>query len=381
VTLGGEARPRILNIIPRLQLRGAEVAAQHLQNTLADRFEGRLVLLYGRREVPQPALLEGDGSLPFVRGVADGPGQAFRAAIRLRRLVGELRPDIVTVHGGEPLRVAVMAGLHRVAPLVYRRVASVTPDLRTSLRLLTLRYAYKRPTRFVAASEPLRHELISVFRVPERLIRVIGNGRPTPVPLTHLEHGAIRAGLSVRAADVMVTWVGRFVREKDPVAAVAVARRLQTLAPSTRVVMIGSGPLRERVLEHAAGLSNLTITEARADAPRVIAASDLLFSTSTTEGAPGVFVEAALAGVPVVSYDVGGIRDVVLPKQSGLLVPAGDLDALAGEVARVAGDEKERARMSAEASKWSARFEVREVAREWEALYREILKSSRRPAA
>jgi glycosyltransferase involved in cell wall biosynthesis len=169
-----------------------------------------------------------------------------------------------------------------------------------------------------------------------------------------------------------VLWVGRFVPEKDPVAAVRLAGRLATLAPSARLVVVGGGPLAPEVHRAADGVANLALAGEREDAPALIAAADLLVSTSRTEGAPGVFVEALLAGVPVVAHDMGGVRDVV-SEATGALVPFGDEAALATAVARLVHDHGARGAAATAARAAAGPFRIEPVADAYDALYRELL--------
>jgi glycosyltransferase involved in cell wall biosynthesis len=369
-------RPRVADLIPRVQLRGAEIFAQHLEDALRDRFHTRLMPLYGKEADAQLLDVE-HGPVDYAPGVADGPAHILRASRSLRRRIRDFNPHLVVAHGGEPLRIAVFARIHHVAPLLYRRVASVPPDLRTYGRLPSLRYAYRRARVVVAASESLRRELVDEFGIPAGRVRVIRNGRPRVAPLSTDERRAIRAELGVEDGDSLIVWVGRFVREKDPLAAVGLARNLHGRDVSARLAMVGRGPLFERAASESGGLPNLTMTGVRDDAPRLIAAADALVSTSVTEGAPGVFVEAALAGVPVVTYDQGGVRDIVVEGESGLLVPAGNLDALTEAVTTLVREPNTRRRLAEGAMRHSVRFDIAQVAEEWAALYSEIVAATK----
>jgi glycosyltransferase involved in cell wall biosynthesis len=113
----------------------------------------------------------------------------------------------------------------------------------------------------------------------------------------------------------------------------------------------------------------------RADAPAVIAASDLLVSTSFTEGAPGVFVEALLAGVPVVAHDMGGVRDVV-SERTGALVPLGDEPGLATAVGRLVNRVDEQAAAATAAREAGDRFDIAPIGDEYDSLFREVLAGS-----
>jgi glycosyltransferase involved in cell wall biosynthesis len=136
--------------------------------------------------------------------------------------------------------------------------------------------------------------------------------------------------------------------------------------------MVGGGPLAHEVHAAAAGIGNVVLAGERRDAPDVIAAADLLVSTSRTEGVPGVFVEALLAGVPVVAHDMRGVRGV-LWEATGALVPLGDEDGFAAAVARLATDPSARAVAAAAARHAGQPFHIAPVARAYDALYRELL--------
>ena len=77
---------------------------------------------------------------------------------------------------------------------------------------------------------------------------------------------------------------------------------------------------------------------ASADIRRDLAWADVLLLSSRTEGLPGVVIEAAAAGVPVVSNDVGAVGEIVEDGASGTLVPAGDPDSAGAALVRIATD-------------------------------------------
>ena len=84
----------------------------------------------------------------------------------------------------------------------------------------------------------------------------------------------------------------------------------------------------------------------RADLPAVMARADIVILPSLTEGLPLAIMESLALAKPVVASDVGGIGDLVLHEQTGLLVPPGDPEALAGAIARMAGDPVVAGRMA-----------------------------------
>ena len=111
------------------------------------------------------------------------------------------------------------------------------------------------------------------------------------------------------------------------------------------------------------------------------AAADIAVLTSDNEGTPVALIEAAAAGRPAVATAVGGVPDVVIPG-TGVLVPAGDVTALADGVAQLAGDPELRAAMGARAREHvTARFSIDRMLSDIEALYDELLVRSNKRAA
>ncbi|MEX0832543.1 MAG: glycosyltransferase family 4 protein [Actinomycetota bacterium] len=364
-----ETHPRVADVIPRLQLRGAEVFAQQLESVLRNRYEMRLFPMY---EGGTPAPIDG-ARLSVAPGVGAGPFARPRAIRSLRRRAREFRPDLLVAHGGDPLRLAVLAGLRDPAPLVYVRVSAVSPQLRTGWRGSSLRAAYSRADALVAVSESLKNELIEAFGVPAEKVRVIRNGRLRREPIDPADRVNVRESLSVAGDEVMLAWVGRMVPEKNPEEAVRLARALNGEGLRARLVMVGDGPLEDRVRSLAQKLPQVRFTGQRPDVHRLIAAADVFVSTSRTEGAPGAIIESLLAGTPVVAPRVGGIPEVVASGENGVLFDPDDPSGLDGAVIGLIRDRARRAELAEGALRSSERFDIRTVAGEYDRLYRELL--------
>ena len=82
-----------------------------------------------------------------------------------------------------------------------------------------------------------------------------------------------------------------------------------------------------------------------------------------------VSVEAQSAGVPVVVTDAGGLRETLVPGETGLITAAGDSAALSAAVRELLADEERRERMGAAGREWvCAHFSFAQIARDFEAL-------------
>jgi glycosyltransferase involved in cell wall biosynthesis len=196
-------------------------------------------------------------------------------------------------------------------------------------------------------------------------IRVVLNGhRPGPLD------GPLR-----------LLFVGRYGERKgcsELIAALAQARRSGTDA-TLRFVGREEYAGEEGVLRHdvdahevrdAVEFAGMKDGEALA---ACYAEAQVLCLPSRREGVPLVLLEAMSFGLPVIATPVGGIPDFVSPEENGLLVPPGDVDALAGAISTLAADPALRARLGAagrERVLEQGRDEM--IAARWRELYDEV---------
>jgi glycosyltransferase involved in cell wall biosynthesis len=120
-----------------------------------------------------------------------------------------------------------------------------------------------------------------------------------------------------------------------------VCNRLGRQFPELMFAICGDGPDRESLEAYIDELGlggQCRLLGFHEDVAPVLAGADLLIQTSDSEGLPNAVMEAMAAGVPIVSTDVGGTRELIEDRAGGLLVPAGDEEALAARVAEVLTD-------------------------------------------
>ncbi|MEU4713342.1 glycosyltransferase family 4 protein [Micromonospora purpureochromogenes] len=145
----------------------------------------------------------------------------------------------------------------------------------------------------------------------------------------------LRRALAPRG-EILVGYVGRLAPEKR-VELLSAAARL----PGVRIVVVGDGPAR-RQLEKALPEARFLGVQHGEALARLYASLDIFVHTGPHETFGQTLQEAAASGLPVVAPASGGPVDLVEPGVTGLLVPPGDADALAGAVATLAGDARRR---------------------------------------
>jgi glycosyltransferase involved in cell wall biosynthesis len=275
-----------------------------------------------------------------------------RAVMRLRKELRAFRPSLVQAHGGESYKYALAATLGTDVPVVYRRITEVPEAARRGLTRAAHGWLMRRADRIVAVADYVRQETTDLFQVPGDLVVTIPGGAD-PERFRSRAGGRIRRELGIaRDAHVILSLIA-LKWEKNPSAHLEVAARV--LARDDRAVFLvaGDGPMRSEVEEEvrARGLAGrVLVLGNRSDVPDLLAASDAVLLASSLEGMPGCLIEAGMARLPSVAYDLAGISEVVVHGETGFLVPPGDVEGLAARLVELFEDEALRSRLGEAAS-------------------------------
>jgi glycosyltransferase involved in cell wall biosynthesis len=212
-------------------------------------------------------------------------------------------------------------------------------------------------------------------------VRCIPNGvdlaRFAPRPASP----TLRASLGLPGGAPVVASVGRFVAFKGYNHLLEAARLVCEAAPNTHWLLVGDGELRGDLESHCRRLGleqRVRFAGWREDVPEILALADLFVLPSLGEHFGRVLIEAMAMGKAVVATDAGGVPEVVLNRETGLLVPPAQPEALAAAVLALLRDPA-RARRLGEAGRLRAEAEFG-LARHVEAvevLYEELLGESR----
>jgi glycosyltransferase involved in cell wall biosynthesis len=169
------------------------------------------------------------------------------------------------------------------------------------------------------------------------------------VPKTEESRAAARAALGIGDASLVIGTVGRIDYQKAPEHLIAAIARLRHRDPMA--VWIGSGPglAEARELVRRAGLlDRFVFPGERSDVASLLPAFDVFAMASRYEGLPCAVVEAMRCGIPVVATAVNSLPDLVIPGESGVLVPPGRPDLLAAAIDGVLDDPRAAERMVAQ---------------------------------
>jgi glycosyltransferase involved in cell wall biosynthesis len=318
---------RVLHVCSDTNLGGA---GQYLRTLLTSPvIPGRYEVAVACPEGALAAALRQAGITVFLFSAAD-VSFSFAAVRELYQIIRRWRPRIVHTHGSLAGRVAGALGGAKVVYTKHGLAAAEEQAVQLRgagaflKRLSTRLFA----DRIVAVSEAVARALVAQGADPQR-VRVIPGGidptpyRNLPAPVT----GVLGA-------------LGRLSYEKG---FDILLRALDDL-PGTPLLLGGDGPQAER-LRQLAGGRPVTMLGRVADPAAFMGQIGIFVLPSRSEGLGLVLIEAMMAGRPVVATNVGGIPEVVVDGETGLLVPPEAPKALAAACARLLSDPAEAARM------------------------------------
>ncbi len=301
------------------------------------------------------------------------PWSDLRAFARLLRIVFAERPDVVHTHTAKAGTLGRLAAGVFNATRSRRRRCLVVHTFHghvlsgyfgpvASLAVRVTERLLARVTDCIVTISPLqRDEIVNTFRIaPPDRVRVV----PLGLELDDLLAlpacgGGLRSSLGLEPAQIVFGYVGRLVPIKDlPTLLQAFALACRRV-PRACLVIVGDGPMRaglqQRAAELGVGGAVRFIGWCR-DLPAVYATFDVVVLSSRNEGTPVALIEAMAAGRPVVATSVGGVPDVVVPGETGILVPPGDPVALADAMVRLAEDADGRRQLAAAARQTVFRY-------------------------
>jgi glycosyltransferase involved in cell wall biosynthesis len=296
---------------------------------------------------------------------------------RLRQLVGKGEIDLVHAHSPYAA-IGARLGLGRRSPrLVFTEHNTWDRYRRATYwgNLLT----FPRNDHVFCVSEQVRlsirlPKIFQFLRMP--FIETLHHGIDLKEVGGWKSTDGIREGLGIPEEAPVVGTVANFKAHKGYEYLLKAAVLVKREVSDTRFVLVGQGPVEERVREQARRLAldgTVTFAGFREDAPRVAATFDIFALASTAEGLPIALLEAMAVGKPIVATRVGGLPEVIDHDREGVLVPPGDPKALADAILALLADPSLRQRLGEAARKRATDFDIRKAVRRMESVYEELL--------
>jgi len=383
---------RIAHVITRMIVGGAQ------ENTLlscqdALRIHGDDVLLItGPALGPEGDLLEREGAggvpvelIPSLRRAID-PARDLLAYRRLKAVLRRVEPQVVHTHSAKAGLLGRMAAWSLGVPAVVHTVhgAPFHPYQSWPAREFFRRceaYAAWRCHRLVSVADAMTDQLVGARVAPREKFVTVYSGMDVE-PFLHADQDRQRTRHELGFTDehVVVGKIARLFHLKGHAYLVQAAERVVRRCPHVRFLLVGDGILRA-ALERQIGAAGLTehfrftgLVDPTRIAP-LIGALDVLVHTSLREGLARALPQALIAGKPVISYDVDGAREVVLPGETGHLVPPRAVGPLADAMIDLVTDLPKRAAWGRHGrERFTEQFRHEAMAYQLRMLYQQLLR-------
>ncbi len=329
---------RIVHVITRLIIGGAQENTLLTVDDLHHHYHDDVTLITGPAEGPEGDLfdrarereLKVEVMPELVRPIR--PATDMRAYRKLRSAFRRIKPDVVHTHSSKAGILGRAAAWHERVPAVVHTIhgmpfGTFESPLRNRLYIALERWAARRCHAIVSVCDAMTEQALAAgVGQPDQFSTVYSGMDADAFLNPRRSRDEVRRELGLADDEVAFATVARLFELKGHDDLIAVAPAILKSNPQVRFVWIGDGILRERLI---GDLERLGIRPAFVltglvppdRIPELLSGVDAVIHPSLREGLARVIPQALLVGRPVISYDIDGAREVVLPETGVLLEP------------------------------------------------------------
>ena len=337
---------RIAHIITRLILGGAQENTLLCCEDLIRDFGDDVLLITGPPLGREGSLLERARTsgvptvvLPELRREIH-PGRDWSSYKAIKRELRLFQPDVVHTHSGKAGLLGRVAATALNVPAIVHTVHGAPfhnyqgRGARALFRSCE-KFAAARCDLLISVADAMTEQLVAAtVAPPEKFVTVFSGLEVEPLLEARSQREELRRRLGYDPRHVVIGKIARLFHLKGHEYVLRAAEQVVARNPHARFLFVGDGlldgPLREQVharrLDAYVKFTGLAPTDA---IPGLLSAMDIVVHASLREGLARVLPQALIAGKPVVSYDVDGAREVVIPNETGYLLPPKSVEPMA----------------------------------------------------
>jgi glycosyltransferase involved in cell wall biosynthesis len=340
---------KILHIISSGGMYGAEAVILNLSRTLNEGGHSAVLAVFSNSSNPNLQLHEAAVNEGIESHLVPCEGQIDRTVLtRIRDLAAKTNPDVVHTHGYKADIYAYFAMRKSHIPLVSTCHGWIDLNATVALYGIADRIVLRRFAAVVAVSDEVKRKLIEAG-VSENRIHLVRNG----IDLRPFDHAqpSLRSD-STNDDSLIVGLIGRLSIEKGVDNFLEAAARVLSELPTTKFVVIGEGPDRDKLeslIDNLKIRDNASMLGRRTDMPSIYASLDIMVSSSRQEGLPIAILEGMASSLPIVATAVGEVPTLISTDETGVLVPSQDVQALASATVTLLQNPAERQRLGSAA--------------------------------
>ena len=305
--------------------------------------------------------------------------QSYRSLVRLLR---ELRPQIVHTHSSKAGIIGRAAAYKLGIPAVHTIHGASFYSYQNPLANWTFirleRWAARRCGRLISVCDAMTDQYVAAGVAPrEKFVTVYSGMEVEPFLSPPRPRDEVRRELGFGPDDIVVGKIARLFLLKGHDDVIEAARIALQREPRLRFLFVGDGILRNELDAEisAAGLTGKFVFTGLVPperVPELIGAMDIVVHASLREGLARVLPQALISGKPVISYDIDGAREVVIPGETGFLLPPRAIGEMADAMVALAADPALRERLgSTGRTRFTEQFRHQNMTRRLREIYAE----------
>ena len=298
--------------------------------------------------------------------------QRFISIIKLVKILSKNKIDILHTHCPSPDFYGKVSAFLINLDLVFSTIHNTKGYSKYIEKIMN-----NFTTKYIAISGEVEEYALKVLKIPSKKLKIIYIGIDAENFTNYLVKKEEKfKELGINSYDKIVTTVGRVNQQKGHIYFIKAAELVLKKFPNTHFLIVGNTKndknLYKKLLKMIKNKNlenNITFTGIVKNIPEILAISDIFVQPSIFEGFACVTIEAAMAGLPIVATDVGSIGQVVVDKESGLIVPSKDSNALANEIEFLLSDENRAKKMGLKGIRMAKKFKIEKTVSEYGRLY------------
>ena len=337
-----EKKPTVCHVLHTLSVGGAEVLAREFSRQGKHDFKFVFACLDEMGSMGKKLLTSNFKVISLQRK----PGIDLGAAKRLKAYCKAQNVDVIHAHQYTPFFYSSISRvLGNRLPVLFTEHGRTFPDYRRRKRVFANQFLFSKKDRVIAVGNQVKRALIENEGIAEQKIEVIYNGIDVQrfIPNADVREQT-RRNLGIQSDETVVIHVARLDPLKDHLSAIR-AFGLLNETPRVKLLIVGEGPERNNIqaeIEKLGLHARISMLGLRDDIPDLLNAADACLLTSRSEGIPLTLAEAMATQLPVVATKVGGVPEIVVDGESGILCEAGDTKSLAASISKLCNSPKER---------------------------------------
>ena len=387
--------PRVLRIINRFNIGGPTYNATFLTRFLHKDFE--TLLIGGLPEEGESDSLHIPGEYGITPTIIEelkrkpnikSDREAYK---KIKEIILEFKPDIVHTHASKAGAIGRRAAYACNVPVIIHTFHghvfhSYFGQLKTKLFKYIERKLARKSTAIIAISEIQKKELSEIHHIcPAEKIHVIPLGFDLQKFQDNIseKRKITRETYQLQEEDVAVAIIGRLTKIKNHAFFLEVVENLLLKQEGTATFFIvGDGELMDEIQEKVSVLiekyqAKIILTSWIKDIATFNAGMDIICLTSDNEGTPVSLIEAQASNVPIITSDVGGVKDILLEGKTGFVIKRGDLEDYVKKLGNLINNKELRMELSSNG--WNfvkEKFHYTRLTRDMEELYRKLLEKN-----